>query len=86
MESISANAASSSTTSTRLRAPGLLVVSDTWYPFGHCDMDTDIGGGQTRDDLMTLRLCDVILCTLKTSFTTLTRSRSDQWASCEFRG
>ena len=57
-----------------------------WHPFGHCDMDTDIGGGQTRDDLMTLRLCDVILCTLKTSFTTLTRSRSGQWASCEFWG
>jgi len=45
-------------------------------------MDTDILGEQTRDDLLTLRLCDVILCTLKTSFTTLTRSRSGQWASC----
>jgi hypothetical protein len=48
-------------------------------------MDTDIGGGQTRDDLMTLRLCDVILCTLKTSFTTLRRSRSSQCRSCDCR-
>jgi len=44
------------------------------YPFSHWDMDTDILGEQTRDDLLTLRLCDVILCTLKTSFTAFTVS------------